>query len=138
MPRAQGKVLRMPVANRAGLAAGIPAIRNDDLQSLLGIVHAGAKISDDLESPALASTIQFQHLFLPLQIIFLVMAGNTGIGNRLTIAFLGMDQFGPQLGEVVAAMPSRRARRNRLTFYFPSTERRNRDAKKLSGLSYGD
>jgi len=31
MPRAQGKVLRMPVANRAGLAAGIPAIRNDDL-----------------------------------------------------------------------------------------------------------
>lgn len=47
------------------------------LESLLVVVHAEAKIGDDLERPALLGAIQLQHLLLALQIVLLVVAGDT-------------------------------------------------------------
>jgi hypothetical protein len=38
------------------------------------IVHPGTEIGNDLEGPALAGAIQFQHLLLSFQIVFLVVS----------------------------------------------------------------
>jgi hypothetical protein len=45
------------------------------LQIFLVVVHPRSQIGDRLMRPALTGAIEFQRLFLPFQIIFLVMTG---------------------------------------------------------------
>jgi hypothetical protein len=70
------------------------------------VVHPGAEIGHHLERPALASAIEFKPLFLPFQIILLIVGRNAGVGDGFALCrFGGAEQFRTQLGEIVAPMP---------------------------------
>ena len=114
---------------------------DDDLQqpfeALLVVIHAGTEIGDDLERPALASAVQFQHLFLPLQIILLVVTGNAGIGHGAALGVrLGAKQLGLELGEVVTTMAARRVLGGQPARCLPAAQGRDGHAQRRSSFTY--
>jgi len=64
------------------------------LQTLLVVVHAGAEVGYDLERPTLAGAVEFEHLLLPFQVVFLVVAGDACIGNGSARRFGRMELLG--------------------------------------------
>ncbi len=107
------------------------------LQALLVIVHAGTEIGNDLEGPALTCAVQFQNLFLSLQIFFLVGAGNTGIRHSLAMGLICRPKpLRTQLRQVVPAMASRRMFSRKLSGRFPSSERCDGDAQCFCRFAY--
>ncbi|CAI9086152.1 conserved protein of unknown function [Candidatus Methylacidiphilum fumarolicum] len=50
-------------------------------------VYARPYVRDGLKRSALAGTEQLKHLFLPFQLVLLIGAGNTGIGNGTPVSF---------------------------------------------------
>lgn len=101
------------------------------------VVHAGAKIGNDLECPALAGAVKFQHLLLPLQVVPLVVAGDAGIshGAALRVRF-GSEQLGLEFGKVVAAVAACRVLSGQPARCLPAAQGRDGHAQRLGGFTY--
>jgi hypothetical protein len=109
------------------------------LRPFLWVVHARAKISDDLECPALAGAVQFQHLLLALQIILLVVAADAGISHGAALRVRrSAEQFGLELGEVVAAVAARRVLGGQSARRLPAAQGRDGHAQRLGGFTYAN
>ena len=69
-------------------------------------VHTRTQLRDQLECPALPGTKQLMNLFLPFQIVFLVVTGHTGIGgNGAAYLLRRMKLVWPKPHKVVASSP---------------------------------
>ena len=107
------------------------------LQTFLVVVHTGTEIGNHFERPTLAGAVEFQHLFLPLQIALLVVARKAGIGHGAPIrGVIGMEQLRLELGQIVPALPSRRPFWNQFAFDLPAAQRRDRHAQRFRGFAY--
>ncbi len=105
------------------------------LQAFLVVVHARTKIGNHLERPALFGAIPLQHLLLPLQIVFLVVTGNTGIGDGFTVLRRGVKPLWLESGKIIPALPSRCALRDQLALGLPSSQRRDRHTQCFRGFT---
>lgn len=80
-------------------------------EPLLAAVHAGAEIRENLEVPAFARTVEFEHLLLTLQIVGLIVTQNASICDCAVICAVGA---GPRCEsfdgiKIIAAMAGGRA-----------------------------
>ena len=89
-------------------------------ESLLVIVHARAKVTDNLSAPSFRSAVGFQHLKLAGEGIFLVPTTDTGITNRQRVEGFQSHHIG---GGIIAGPALRLACREQLASFFPPTHR---------------
>ena len=89
-------------------------------ESLLVIVHARAKVTDNLCATSLCGAVGFQHLKLAGEGIFLVPTTDTSTTNRRRVEGFQSHQIG---GGVVARSALRFTGREQLARFFPPTHR---------------
>ena len=99
------------------------------------VVHARAQIGYDFERPSLLCAVQFQHLFLPFQVVPLVMAGDVGIGNRLTLIRCDMERLRFKLNQVVATMTAGGILRDQPSLRLPTPNGCDRHAEGFRRLA---
>jgi len=63
-----------------------------------------------------------QHLFLPFQIVLLVVAGDTGVGDGFALEGCAVKQLWLEFGQVVAPMPAYSVQRSQFAVRFPAPE----------------
>ena len=94
------------------------------------VIHARADFLDGVDRPALSGAVEFQNLFLPLQIVLPAVAGCTGVGNRpLTGLCFSPEHLWSKLGEIIAPMTAWCALGNQSPLALPPAQGGDRDTK---------
>lgn len=79
------------------------------LEAFLVVIHPRPEVGHDLKLPALAGTVRFQYLLLPVHILFLVMARDPRMGDRFTSRVVTTKRLRSQSRQIIAPVASDRA-----------------------------
>jgi hypothetical protein len=108
-------------------------------QALLGVVHARTQVGNNLKCPALPRAEQFQDRLLPFQVILLVVAGDSRIGNGAPVYRISaMKPLGAQLRHVIAPVAAGRMFGNEPAFRLPASPSGNGYAQGFGRLTYAN
>ena len=107
------------------------------LQPLFAVIHARPKIGDHFKRPGVSGAVKLQNLFLSFQFVFLVVAGDPGIGHGAPrISTVRSEQVGGQLRQVVTPLaPGRLFRRLNAPLALPPPQSLRGDIQRLGCLS---